>query len=365
MPKTDAQTGASPGATSAAPGVRGRSVSAGELASILGAELEGEAAVAISRVDPIEDAVAGSLTFIRDARRAAAWASCSASAALVTASIPVEPAPGHAVLRVPDADLALIRVLELFAPEPEPVKPGIDSSARVHPSARIDPSACVGPLCVVGARATIGANAVLVDRVSIGADVTIAPGVRCAPGVIVLERCRIGAGTILHGNVVVGTDGFGYRPSADGRGLVKIPHLGAVEIGAQVEIGAGTCIDRGKLGDTRIGDGSKIDNLVQIGHNCRIGRCCIICGHVAIGGSVVMGDGVQVGGGARIADNITLGPGAKLAGGSALMNDIPPGQVWLGYPAHPMPDAAANMSAVRSLAETKRLVRRVARKLGL
>lgn len=350
-----------------APGGAGaRTLTAADLADRLGAALEGPGETPIRQIDPIEHARAGSLTFVRDAKRAKLWPGCAAGAVIVTESVALERGdPEKAILRVPDADLALIRVLELFAIESEASPPGVDPSAIVDPSAEVDPSACIGPLCVVGPRARIGPGAVLVARVTIGADVRIDGHARCHAGVVIHDRCRVGEHAILHSNVVLGTDGFGYRPSPDGRGLVKIPHIGSVDIGPHVEIGAGTCVDRGKLGDTSVGAGTKIDNLVQIGHNCRIGRACVICGHVAIGGSAVLGDGCQVGGGSRIADNLTLAPGTRLAGGSALMNNTGPGETWLGVPAGKAPLAAANLAAQRHLADTQRKVRKIAKKLGL
>jgi UDP-3-O-[3-hydroxymyristoyl] glucosamine N-acyltransferase len=138
---------------------------------------------------------------------------------------------------------------------------------------------------------------------------------------------------IIHPNVTIGSDGFGYRPSPDGLGLVKIPQIGTVEIGDGVEIGAGSCVDRGKFGATTIGDSTKIDNLVQIAHNCKIGRSCVMTGQCALAGSVTLGDGVIMGGRAGVRDHVTVGAGAKLGAGTVVLSDVAPGKTLLGFPA--------------------------------
>jgi len=140
-------------------------------------------------------------------------------------------------------------------------------------------------------------------------------------------------GCILHLNVSIGADGFGYRPSADGRGLVKVPQIGTVTLGDGVEIGAGSCIDRGKFSTTYLGDGTKIDNLVQIAHNCKLGRSCVMAGQSGLAGSITLGDGVIMGGGSRVKDHSTVGSGAKLGGNATVLADVEPGATVLGTPA--------------------------------
>jgi len=151
--------------------------------------------------------------------------------------------------------------------------------------------------------------------------------------------------------VVIGADGFGYRPSVDGRSLVKIPHIGNVVIGDGVEIGANSTIDRGKFGSTRIGDGTKIDNLVMIGHNCEIGRSCILCAFVGLSGSVVLGDGVTLAGAAGVADNCQIGDGATLGGGAGVIGNVPPGVTWTGMPARDARKYMRNIAALDRLPE--------------
>jgi UDP-3-O-[3-hydroxymyristoyl] glucosamine N-acyltransferase len=336
------------------------------LAGRLGATLVGPADLTIARVDSIEHADARALTFIRDRYYAEQWAPSRAAAAVVTRGIDV---PGHeprarALLLVDDADLAMARVMELLEPPaPEPER-GVHPSASVHPSADVDPTASVGPHCVVEAGVTIGPRAVLLADAYIGRDAAIGEGTILHPGVVVHERCIVGKRCILHAGAVIGADGFGYRPRPDGAGLIKIPHLGDVRLGDEVEIGANTCVDRAKFGSTRIGDGTKIDNLVQVGHNCEIGRFVVICGQAGISGSVRIGDGVQIGGRAGIVDNISIGAGAKIAAGAGVMNDVPAGEQWIGAPAGPWREQLANMSAFKDLADLARQVKRLAKDAG-
>jgi UDP-3-O-[3-hydroxymyristoyl] glucosamine N-acyltransferase len=191
--------------------------------------------------------------------------------------------------------------------------------------------------------------------VTIGAAAAVGRGTVLHPGVVMGERCRVGAGCILHGGVIIGADGFGYRPSE--RGPVKVPHIGNVEIGNAVEIGANSCIDRAKFGSTTIGDGTKIDNLVQIAHNCRIGRGCLICGVTGMAGSVTLGDGVIVGGHVGIADNLTIGDRAVIAAKSGVICNVPAGETWWGFPAAPARSAARCYAIHRDLPNLIKRVR--------
>ncbi len=328
----------------------------GELAKLLGADLLGPADLPLRSVETLDRADGRSLTFIRDERYASMWAQSGAAAAIVSRSLEI---PGHdeasrALLLVDDADLALVRVLDKAAPAHNGPASGAHEQATIHPSAT------VGGEVSIAAGARIGPDAVIGDRVTINANVVIGAGARVGDdsdlraGVVIEDRCVVGRGVTIHPNSVIGADGFGYRPAEDGSGLVKVPHAGIVEIGDGVEIGACTTIDRGKLGATSIGAGTKIDNLVQVGHNCVIGRSCIICGTTGIAGSVTIGDGVIIGGGAGIADNLTIGSGAKLGARSALMHDVPPGEEWVGVPAQQARQAMKVIAAAQRLPDLLR-----------
>lgn len=366
MPQTDANAAAPPSARHGASDharANGatRGWTSGQLATLLGAELVGPPDLRIERLDAIDHADRSSVTFVRDAKRAAQWEHSRAAAAIVTRGIEVEPGEGRALLIVDDADRATIAVLESLTPPTHMPRAGVHPTAVIDPSATVDPSAAVGPFVTVGPGTTVGARTALHAGVTLGAGVRVGEDCELRAGVVVEDRCSLGARVRLHANVVIGADGFGYRPSADGRSLVKIPHAGHVEVHDDVEVGANTTIDRGKFGPTIVGAGAKIDNLVQIGHNCRIGRSVIVCGAAALAGSVSVGDGAILGGGTGIADNLSIGAGARVGARSGVMDDIPAGETWAGYPARPIGDTMRIVAATSKLPELLRQVKRLAR----
>ncbi|MEO0511599.1 MAG: UDP-3-O-(3-hydroxymyristoyl)glucosamine N-acyltransferase [Planctomycetota bacterium] len=297
-------------------------LTAERIAELSGAELIGEGGSVIEGVAPIDDAGPTDLTFARDPSFARKLATSDAGAAFVPRELSGEVDRGAtSLLLVDDADLALATLLGALAESLPKPKPGVHETAVIDPDASVDPSASVGPHCSVGPGSSVGPRTVL------------------RAGVVIEHGCSLGADCVVGPGVVIGSDGFGYLPNpvstGPGDALVRVPHVGGVEIGDHVEIGANTTIDRGKLGPTRIGVGTKIDNLVQIGHNCRIGACCILCGRVGLSGSVTLGDGVQLAGGVGIADNRTVGAGSKIGAGSGVKDDIPGGVEYVGYPAIP------------------------------
>ncbi|MBX3380171.1 MAG: UDP-3-O-(3-hydroxymyristoyl)glucosamine N-acyltransferase [Phycisphaeraceae bacterium] len=350
---------ATPDSTVVAPG----SMTAGKLAELLGGELLGSAEVPISGIGAIDHARPGDLTFIRSMKYAQMWDRSKASVAILVREIspPRSVAEGRAIIVVADADVAQLKILSALAPAPTPASPGIDPSAKVDPSALIDPSAHIGPMCVVGPRAKVGARTDLVSGVHVGEEATVGQDTVIGPGSAIMDRCVIGNHCRVAGCVVIGADGFGYtlqsHPSGRGKYLVHFPHIGNVVIGDHVDIGANTCIDRAKFGSTSIGSGTKIDNLVQIGHNCRIGRSCVICGQVGLSGSVTLGDGVQLAGRVGVADNIHIGAMARVGASAGVMSDIPGGQSWLGAPAMPAKEAVRNMALFRRLSQVLKKVK--------
>ncbi len=273
------------------------------------------------------------ITFIGNKKYAQLWKESKASAAIVEESIEIEPGENKVLIKTKNADLAMARLLELFAPDPPIFDSPIHPSAVIHTTAVLGEGSKIGAGCYIGAHVTIDShvtiypNVTILDNCKVGAHTTI------WPGTVIRERCEIGSYCIFHANVSIGTDGFGYRPGADGRSIVKIPQIGTVRIGNAVEIGSGTCIDRGKFSATIIGDGTKIDNLCQIGHNCVIGRMCLIAGCCGISGSVTIGDGVVFAGGAGAKDHVNIGNAVKVGAGSIVTSDIPDGETVLGFPA--------------------------------
>ena len=295
--------------------------------------LDGSPAIMITGVEQISEATTNQLTFIGEKKYIKLWDQSRASAAIVNNILDVEPGKNRALFRVADADLALALVLQLFEPEPPKCEPGIHPSAVVDPTAIIDEGATISAGCYIGSRVIIGKNTTIYPNVTVLDDSSIGSQTTIWSGTVIRERCRIGNNCIIHPNVTIGSDGFGYRPSPNGRSLVKIPQIGTVIIGNGVEIGAGSCIDRGKFNATSIGDGTKIDNLVQSAHNCKIGRSCVMAGQSGLAGSATLGDGVMMGGGARVRDHVAIGDGAKLGGNAGVISDVAPGKTLFGFPA--------------------------------
>jgi UDP-3-O-[3-hydroxymyristoyl] glucosamine N-acyltransferase len=295
--------------------------------------LNGSPTIMITGVEQISEATTNQLTFIGEKKYIKLWDQSRASAAIVNESFDVEPGQDRALIRVADTDLALADVLRLFEAAPPKCGPGIHSTAVVDSTAIIGEGASIGAGCYIGAGVVVGANTKFYPNVTVLDDTSVGSETIIWSGTVIRERCRIGNYCIIHPNVTIGADGFGYRPSPDGQGLVKIPQIGTVKIGNGVEIGAGSCVDRGKFGATTIGDGTKIDNLVQVAHNCKLGRVCVMAGQSGLAGSVTLGDGVIMGGGARVKDHVTIGAGVKLGGNAGVIKDVAPGKTLLGVPA--------------------------------
>ena len=337
--------------------------SAGELAALLGADLAGPSDLPITGIAPIESGSKGDLTFVRARSFAKHWASSDCSAVLVTRGIELPPSPGRAVITVDDADAAFAKVLARLDPGTHTPPAGVHPSCVIDPGATVSPRASLGPNCVVSAGAVIEDHAVLIARVFVGADTTIAEHATLHAGVVIGDRCRIGKRTVVHPNAVVGADGFGYIPPTDDRPAIKVPQIGSVLVGEDCEIGAGTTIDRAKIGATRIGDRVKIDNLVHIAHNCAVGDDSILCGRTTLGGSVTLGKRVMVGGAVTIADQATVGDHARIAGAAVVMDAVPANETYAGIPAMPARTALANHGAMRTLAEFMRRVDKTLAKL--
>ena len=322
----------------------------GEIAALTGAELTSSAdsAVLITGIAPLARAGRSDLVFIENAKHAADLAQTHAAGCLVTERDAHLVPPGVGILRVAEPYKAFVAAArKMFATTLQPSSlfgaTGTSPEALVHADARlevgvtIDPGAVIGPGAEIGSSTVIGANAVIGPGVRVGRDSAIGAGssVMCA---------LIGDGVVIHPGCHIGQDGFGYVRGQ--RGYTKIPQVGRVIIQDGVEIGAGTAIDRGAMGDTVIGEGTKIDNLVQIAHNVSIGRHCVFAAQVGIAGSATIHDHAVVGGQAGISDHVTIGTGAVVAAKSGVIGDVPAGERWGGYPARPLKEwhrATANM----------------------
>ncbi|WP_178985408.1 UDP-3-O-(3-hydroxymyristoyl)glucosamine N-acyltransferase [Winogradskyella helgolandensis] len=321
-----------------------------DINAFINGEVVGSTTNKITGLEQIQKANENQATFIGNRKFAGLWKDSKASLAIVNDNIDIEPGENRVFIKVKNADLAMAKLLETFVPKP----PHFETD--IHPSAVIDPSAQIGKGSRVGAGSYIGKDVVLGENVTIYPNVTILDETTIGDhtviwsGTVIRERSVIGSHCIFHNNVSIGADGFGYRPSDDGRGLVKIPHIGNVVIGNAVEIGANSCVDRGKFSSTILGDGCKIDNLVQIAHNCVLGRSCIMAGSSGLAGSVTLGDGVVIGGSASIKDHTTIHSGATVGAGSGVMGDVAAGKTVLGYPAVDSREMLKQWVALRKLA---------------
>jgi UDP-3-O-[3-hydroxymyristoyl] glucosamine N-acyltransferase len=321
-----------------------------EINQVIKGEIVGNTTAIITAPEQLEEAKDTEISFIGNKKYEKFWSDSKACVAVVNQDISIEPGENRAFIKVSNADLAMSQVLEMFAP-PTPV-----FSVAIHPTAVVDASAKIGLGTNIGAGAYIGPNVIIGDNVLIYPNVTILDESTIGnhttiwSGTVVRERCHIGSHCIIHPNATIGADGFGFRPDPE-RGLVKIPQIGNVIIGNGVEIGANSCVDRGKFSSTIVGDGCKIDNLVQIGHNSKLGKFCIMAGNSGLAGSVTLGNGVIIGGSASIKDHTVIGDGAIVGAGSGVTGDIPAGKVMLGYPAVEARDA------LKQWAILKRLVR--------
>ena len=321
-----------------------------EINAIINGEVQGETTHNISGLEHIQKANTNQATFIGNRKYAAMWADSKATLAIVNDNIDIDSGDNRVVIKVKNADLAMAKLLEVFKPTTPHFETDIHATATIDPSAILGEGCKVGAGCYIGQNVVLGKGVVLYPNVTILDDTTIGECTTLWSGTVIRERTIIGSHCIFHINVSIGADGFGYRPSDDGRGLLKIPHIGNVVIGNAVEIGANSCVDRGKFSSTILGDGCKIDNLVQIAHNCVLGRSCIMAGSSGLAGSVTLGDGVIIGGSASIKDHTTIHSGATVGAGSGVMSDVPAGKTVLGYPAVDSREMLKQWVALRKLA---------------
>jgi len=335
------------------------SFSVAEVAAACGGRVVGDGDRRLTGVRALEGAGADALSFVNE-ERALARAFASAAGALLARSAAA--LPGRTVIEISDPQVALIKVLRLFHPVRAP-RPGIHPTAVVEAGAFVDPSSEIGPYAVVGDLSRIEAGAIVGAHAVVGSRCRVGAGSWLHPHVVLYDDVALGDRVEVHSGAVLGADGFGYA-TAD-KGLVKIPQVGVVTIGDDVEIGANACVDRAALEATSVGAGTKIDNLVQIGHNVTIGRHDVICAQSGIAGSAVLRDGVVLGGQVGVAGHITIGNGVKVQAQSGIARDVPDGESLHGSPAIGYRAYQKSWIEFSRLPETARLVRRLAEKAGL
>jgi len=329
-----------------------------QLAECAGGQAAGDGEYVLSGVAGLAEAGPGDVSFVESARQVPAAAAGSAGAVFLPAGLDL---PGRNLIRVDNPRLAFAVALGLFHPAQHPPV-GIHPAAVVEPGAVVEPTASISAFCFIGAGARIGARAVLHPFVHVGADTEIGAETLLYPGVIVRERVSIGSRVIVHPGAVIGGDGFGYV--FDGSSHRKIPQVGTVEIGDDVEIGAGTAVDRATTGATRIGRGTKIDNQVQIAHNVSIGEHVIIVSQSGIAGSSKIGDGVVIGGRGAISDHVKIGAGARLAGGTEAFRDIEAGSTVAGFGPQPYRDFMKCQATFEQLPQLRRRLAELEKRLA-
>ena len=310
----------------------------------------------ITNIAPLDQAGPADLTFFDNSKYTEALTATHAGACLIGERF-ADRAPKHlTVLRMRDPYRAFVAVASALFPDS--LRPsslfeatGISSGASVHPTARLENGVTIDPGAVIGPRAEIGAGTVIAPNAVIGPDVRIGRDCSIGAGATIVHAL-IGDRVVLHGGCRIGQDGFGYVPGP--KGLDKIPQLGRVIIQDDVEIGANTAIDRGGTRDTVIGEGTKIDNLVHVAHNCSIGRHCVLAGQVGLSGSVTLKDFAMLGGQVGVSDHFTVGARARVAAKSGVISNVPAGESWGGYPAIPVREWLRNSVIVRKLGSQSR-----------
>jgi UDP-3-O-[3-hydroxymyristoyl] glucosamine N-acyltransferase len=331
-----------------------------DIAATLGARLEpADADAEISGVAPIESAVAGTITFIANPKYAPAARKTQASAIIVDESVAAGEKP---LLRTRNPHFAYARAAELFFHPPQ-YAPGIHPTAVIDPSARIGANASIGPYVVIEQDVTIGENCTLLAHVVIYRGVTIGDNFFAHAHVCVREFCQIGNNVLLHNGVVIGTDGFGFAKDDQGN-WYKVPQSGKVIIEDDVEIQANSCIDRGSMGETRIGRNTKIDNLTQVGHNCIVRENSLLCAQVGLAGSTEIGRNVILAGQVGVAGHCKIGDGAVITAQSGIPNDVPAASVISGFPGIDNKIWLRSVAVFNRLPELARTVRELAAKQG-
>lgn len=328
-----------------------------ELAEHLGCRLEGDGDLPVARVASLDTAGPGDISFYSNPRYGALLAHTHASAVIAADGVPV---PG-AALRTPHPYAAFARALALLHPQPRPAT-GIHASAVVEPQAVVSPDVSIGPYVYVGVGAVVGARCVLRAHVTVGDEAVIGDDCVLHPHVSVRERVTLGHRVVVQDHAVIGSDGFGFASDGDGA-LLKVPQVGTVVVGDDVEIGACTAIDRPPIGATVIGPGSKIDNLVQIAHGVELGRNVILVSQVGIAGSTTVGDGTVLAGQVGVAGHLTIGRGVRATAQTGIPHSLPDQAFVSGYPAIDNRDWLKSSAVFRTLPALRRQVADLQRRL--
>ena len=302
----------------------------GYLAELVDGEVEGDPDTRVAGAAAVEDAEPGDIVLAQDARFFERAVNSDA-ACIVAGRGKTDSRGGKSVIRAAEPSKAFVAILEHFAGKEVLPPVGVGVGAVIGRDATLGRDVAIGPNCCIGGGARLGDECVLFANVIIGENARIGDRTKIYPGVTIYPNCRIGNRVILHAGVVIGADGFGYQPGE--KGLVKFPHLGTVEIGDDVEIGANSTVDRAKTGATVIGSGTKIDNLVHIAHNVHVGSDCVIVALSGVAGSVEIGDKVTLAAQTGVKDHVRIGDGSVVAARAGVIGDVAKGSTVSGFPA--------------------------------
>lgn len=332
----------------------------GEIAKKIGARIDGDDSVLICGAAPIETAGPDEITFVANKRYVKFLADTKAGAVILDNDTAADK---KSILRHANPYLAFASAVDTLYPPSTIFETGIHSSAIIEKNAAIDKSASIGPFSYIDSNSKIGRNSRLISSIYIGRNTTIGDNCLIYPGVMIMDGTKIGNDVIIHASTVIGSDGFGFVPTP--QGIKKIRQIGWVEIDNNVEIGSNVSIDRGALGPTRIGAGTKIDNLVQIAHNVNIGKNCLIVAQVGISGSTKIGNNVVLAGQVGLVGHIEIGDGAVVAAQSGVSKSIPAGKTYFGCPAREIMETKRMEVALRRLPELLKRVKELEKKLNL
>ncbi len=332
-----------------------------DIARLLHADVDGDDNREIARVAKIEEAGERDITFLANPKYEKFLATTRASAVILGKTTRAPEGRKFTLLRVEDPYLSFLTVLQTLDPPPDPVPPGIHSTAIIPESARVGHNARIGAYVLVGERCTIGDGAMIGHGVVLGDGVTVGAGSVLHPNVTVREGCSIGSGVIVHSGTTIGSDGFGFAPRPDGT-FEKIPQRGTVVIEDDVEIGANCAIDRATLGETRIKKGAKLDNLIQVAHNVVIGEHTVIAAQAGISGSTKLGKNVMVGGQVGFAGHLDIADNSKFAAQSGVHRSVPePGESFIWTPAFPYREGLRILGALHLLPDVLAKIRELRR----
>jgi UDP-3-O-[3-hydroxymyristoyl] glucosamine N-acyltransferase len=317
------------------------------VADLVGGRLLGDGGAVVTTVVPLDRAGPGALTLAVSPRYAAALEASRAGAVLLPPALAGAPAGPAARIVVDDPYGAMVQVIGRLFPAPE-TRAGIHPTARIGSDCALGAGVAIGPYVVLGRGVRLGDRCRLAEGVSIGDGVTVGEDTRMDARVVCYAGARIGRRVVLKAGAVIGGDGFGYL--SRGSGHLRIPHVGGCIIGDDVEIGSNSCVDRGSLDDTVVGQGTKLDNLVHLGHNVRVGERCLLMAGVGVAGSTRLGDDVILAGHVGVTDHLTIGDRVQVAAKSAVIGNVPAGSVYSGHPARPNRQVLRAQAALYRLA---------------